>query len=184
LTLYRVLPLNPRAGVEERGGVLWWPRELQGAGRHDNPDLYGCMYVSQSAVAPVAEALAPFRSTGRLLPEMLVRGGFTLALAALAFDGAEALLDLDDPEVLTAEALRPSAIATRDRSVTQAMAADLFRRHPRGSGLRWWSTLEAAWLNVTLFDRAAPLLSVHAVTTLGVEDDLVAEAVDLLGLRP
>jgi hypothetical protein len=49
--------------------------------------------------------------------------------------------------------------------------------------VRWWSTYEAAWINVTIFDRAAPSLSVRTVRALSVEDPDVLEAADFFGLR-
>jgi hypothetical protein len=48
--------------------------------------------------------------------------------------------------------------------------------------LRWWSTLEASWIQVTLFDRALGGLSVHGVRTLAVDDEAVAAAASYLGL--
>ncbi len=178
-----MLPLDRRTAADEPGGALWWPRVLQGAGRHDNPDLYGCMYVSETPVSAVAEVLAPFRGTGELVPEMLVRGDRQLALAGLSLDrGAEALVDLDDGEVLAAESLRPSQVATGHRLRTQAWARGLHVDHPNAAGLRWWSTLEAGWINVTLFDRAAPGLAVAELRTLDADDDAVAEAAAFLGL--
>lgn len=182
MIVYRVLPLDPRAAAGDPGGALWWPRALQGAGRHDNPDLYGCMYVSETPVSGVAEALAPFRATGELVPEMLVRGDRPLALAALSLDPDEALVDLDDGAVLAGEGLLPSMVATRDRALTQGWARELHERHPPAPGLRWWSTLEAAWINVTLFDRAAPALSVAELRTLETGDELVGQAAVCLGL--
>ena len=185
MILYRVLPLDRRAAPADPGGALWWPRVLQGPGRHDNPELYGCMYVSESPVSAVAEALAPFRSTGELVSEMLVRGDRPLALAELSLESADgALVDLDDGAVLAGEGLRPSRVATRDRMRTQGWARDLHERHPGAAGLRWWSTLEAAWINVTLFDRVAPSLSVIDLRTLGTGEDVVGEAAELLGLLP
>ena len=183
MILYRVLPVDRRAAVEDPGGPLWWPRVLQGAGRHDNPDLYGCMYVSETPVSAVAEVLAPFRGTGELVPEMLVRGGRSLALVAIVLDGGDdALLDLDDGSVLAREDLRPSQVATRNRPRTQGWSGNLYEQHPQALGLRWWSTVEASWINVTLFDRAGPALSVAKVSTLRTGDDVVAEAAAFLGL--
>jgi hypothetical protein len=140
------------------------------------------MYVSETPVSGVAEALAPFRSTGELAPELLVRGDRPLALAALSLDAEEPLLDLDDGAVLAGEGLLPSMVATRDRALTQGWARELHERHSLALGLRWWSTLEAAWINVTLFDRAAPALSVAELRTLETGDELVGEAAALLGL--
>ena len=184
MILYRVLPLDRRAAADDPGGALWWPRVLQGSGRHDNPDLYACMYVSEAPVSAVAEVLAPFRSTGELVPDMLVRGTRPLALAALALEGdEEALVNLDDGSVLADAGLRPSQVATRNRPRTQGWSRDLYEQHPEAHGLRWWSTLEASWINVTLFDRAGPALSVAELSTLDTGDDVVAEAATLLGLN-
>ena len=36
-------------------------RPFQGDGRHDNPHVYGCLYLAESAVSSIVEQLAPFR---------------------------------------------------------------------------------------------------------------------------
>lgn len=185
MRLWRVLPWDPSATAEAPGNVLWVPRALQGTGRHDAPDRYGVLYLAEDAVPGVAEALAPFRGTGDLLPDLLVRSGRTLALAELWLDGGSVLVDLDDPAVLAAESLRPSVVATGRRDVTQALAVRQFERHPDAAGLRWWSVLEASWLHVTLFDRAIGALTVHSVHPLEVDDEVVITAAAHLGLaRP
>jgi hypothetical protein len=84
--------------------------------------------------------------------------------------------------VLAAESLRPSEVATNHRPATQGYAARLFDTHPEAAGLRWWSTLEASWINVTLFDRATPSLSVRTVRPLDAADDDVRAAARFLGL--
>src|SRR5271157_3320615 len=43
--LWRLLPWIADAPTNAPGGALWFPRELQGHGRHDNPVRYGCLYV-------------------------------------------------------------------------------------------------------------------------------------------
>jgi hypothetical protein len=113
---------------------------------------------------------------------MLTRMGRALALAELQLDDAAALIDLDDPSVLVRERLRPSHVATTDRTRTRADAARLHDAHPQAAGLRWWSTLEASWINVTLFDRAAGLLRVRAVRHLTQGAEEVAAAARFLGL--
>lgn len=134
-------------------------------------------------VSAVAEMLAPFRGTGDLHPAMLIRSGRELALAELELAGDARVIDLDDPAVLVAESLRPSTVATGRRAVTQAYAVGQFERHPDAAGLRWWSTLEASWIEVTVFDRALPQLSVHQVRTLTIDDEAVIAAASHLGLR-
>jgi hypothetical protein len=180
--LWRTLPLDRRAAADDAGGALWFPREQQGYGRHDNPDLYGCLYVAEDAVSAVAELLAAFRGTGPLTASMLTHLGRPLALAELALPDDANVIDLDDPDVLAAEELRPSRIATRARGITQRLAADLHRAHPDAVGLRWWSTLEASWINRTLFDSAAPAMAVTEVAELRVDDAAVRDAAALLGL--
>jgi hypothetical protein len=182
LNLWRVLPWRAQAPPRESGGPLWFPRELQGLGRHDNPDRYGCLYVSEAAVGASAEALAPFRGAGPLASGMLLRGGLPLALARLELADDAGTVDLDDPRVLAGRGLRPSRVATRRRAVTQVYAARVFEEAPLALGLRWWSTLEASLINLTLFDRAAPHLTLAEVEPLALEHPAVLEAAELLGL--
>jgi len=178
---HRCFACARRARAAEPDGPLWFPRAFQGEGRHDNPDLYGCLYVSAEEVSVIAEQLAPFRGQ-RLAASLLVRRGLPLALAAIELDDAAGLVDLDDPAVLTENALRPSRVATRRRELTQAQARTLFERRPEVAGLRWWSTYESLWANVTLWDRAAAALRVVDVRELTVADPAVREAAELLGL--
>ena len=176
-----MLPLDPSARPREPGGPLWFPRPFQGAGRHDNPELYGCLYVTEQPAAAVAETLAPFRGSGDLTDAMLEQRGRRLALVPLDVPDEATVIDLDEPRVLRSERLRPSVVATRTRSVTQEYAARLFERHVDAAGLRWWSTLESSWINVTLFDRARRLRAGRA-EPLTPEHPAVAEAAELLGL--
>jgi hypothetical protein len=180
--LYRCFAWNERARSDRLDGVLWFPRPYQGDGRHDNKDLYGCLYLSEQPLSCVVEQLARFRGQ-KLLPSLLVRRGLPLALAELELAEDAKLLDLDDPSVLRRERLRPSRVATRAREVTQPQARTLYDRHPDAAGLRWWSTFESQWLNATVFDRAAAALRLVSVRTLTVEDEEVASAADVLGLR-
>jgi hypothetical protein len=59
----------------------------------------------------------------------------------------------------------------------------LFNAHPGAAGLRWWSTWEAAWANITVFDRAARLLRLATVRRLTLDDPVLLEAAELFGLR-
>jgi hypothetical protein len=162
--------------------MLWFPRLLQGEGRHDNPDLYGCLYAAAEPVGAIAETLAPFRGSGRLDPSMLRRAGRPLYLGKLVLADGAGVLDLDDPEVLVREELRPSRVATRHRSTTQRQAARLHQSHPETVALRWWSTIESMLLNLTIFDRGAPMLELEDRRKLSLEDPEVAAAAELLGL--
>jgi hypothetical protein len=180
--LQRCFAWSRRVRPDEPDGPLWVPRVFQGEGRHDNPDLYGCLYLTDREVSAVVEQLARFR-TQRLQAALLRRRGLPLALAALEFSDGVEVLDLDDPAVLVQERLRPSAVATRRRHVTQPQARALHGARPQAAALRWWSIFEASWVNYTVFDRALPALSLVGVRALAVEDESVAAAADFLGLR-
>jgi hypothetical protein len=131
-------------------------------------------------VSGVVEQLARFRGQ-RLVPGMLQRRRLPLAIAELELNDRETLIDLDDPSELVRRGLRPSEVATRRREITQPQALEL-HRNGKEAGLRWWSTYEALWGNVTVFDRAARRLSVLDVRALSVDDPSVAEAAELLGV--
>jgi hypothetical protein len=180
--LWRALPWQPEARPTDPGGALWFPRELQGAGRHDNPDLYGCLYVGEASVSPVAEALAPYRGAGALTAGMLARSGIPLALARLSLPDESHVVDLDDPGVLLDLDLRPSRVASGERAGTQTYAARIFNDALDVAGLRWWSTLEASLLNITLFDRCLARLRIIDVTPLTLGHPAVRETAELLGL--
>jgi hypothetical protein len=180
--LYRCFAWNDHARQADPDGPLWFPRAFQGEGRHDNPDQYGCLYLADRAVSSVVEQLARFRGQ-RLSPALLRRRGLPLAVAELELDGGAQLIDLDDPIVLRRERLRPSRVATYRRDVTQPQARRLHEQHASAAGLGWWSSYEALWMNVTVFDRAAAQLRVHSVRALGIDDPAVVEAADFFGLR-
>lgn len=181
MTLYRCFAWSERARSDAPDGPLWFPRVYQADGRHDNPDRYGCLYLTDREVSAVVEQLAPFRG-GRLIEAMLARRDLPLALAAIVLPDRAQVLDLDDPAVLSEHELRPSLVATRRREVTQPQALALYRRHRFAAGLRWWSVYEALWANVTVFDRAARRLTLKEVRRLTLEDPAVVEAADFLGL--
>ena len=179
MILHRCFGWSRRAAPDESGGALWLPREFQGDGRHDNPERYGCLYLSERLEAAVVEQLARFRGSV-LVPGMLRRRGLPLALAVVELDGRARLVDLDRPDVLAERGLRPSLVATRHREVTQPQALAI---HATGAdGVRWWSTFESLWANVTLFDRAVRRLRVVRVAALAADDAPLREALELLGI--
>jgi hypothetical protein len=179
--LHRCFAWSERARPTEADGALWFPRIYQGDGRHDNPDRYGCLYLADREVSAVVEQLARFRGQ-RLVPEMLIRRELPLGLASLELPDRAQVIDLDDPEVLSDNELRPSLVATRQRNVTQPQALALYRRHRFAAGLRWWSVYEALWANVTVFDRAARRLTLNSMRRMTIDDPAVVDAAALLGL--
>lgn len=182
MTLYRCFAWNADAAPAGPDGPLWFPRAFQGEGRHDNPDLYGCLYLADRPLSAIVEQLARFRGQ-RLTPGFLQRRGLPLAMATLTLERRATIIDLDDPLVLQREGLRPSLVATRDRSVTQPQARSFYERHPRLAGLRWWSTYEARWAHLTLFDRAARRLRLESVRDLTLDEAAVQEAADFFAMR-
>jgi hypothetical protein len=182
LILYRCFAWNERAGPDQPDSPLWFPRVFQGDGRHDNPDVYGCLYVTDREASGVVEQLARFRGQ-RLIDALLVRRGLRLALASIELPDDASLVDLDDPAELRRRRLRPSRVATRDRGITQPQALAAYRETD-AAGIRWWSIHESLWTNYTVFDRATPRLDVQEVRPLTVDDPAVAEAADFLGLPP
>ena len=182
MTVYRCFAWRWAGRDDQPDGPLWFPRVFQGDGRHDNPEAYGCLYLSDRPESCIAEQLAAFRGQ-RLTASMLRRRDLPLALGRLEIRDSATLIDLDDPSVLLRERLRPSQVATRSRSVTQPQALALYRRHPSAAGLRWWSSWEALWANVTVFDRAAAALRVIEVTELTLDHPSLLDAAELFGLR-
>jgi hypothetical protein len=168
--LYRVY--RALDGVDEgaRGGPLYVPRERQGAGRHDSPARFGAYYAARTPEAAVAEAIQVFRGRDLDDDDLEYADGSRLALAALDDSALDELFDLDDPAVLVHEAWRPSSVAGRDRTTTQGMAERAFEAG--AIGLSWWSTLDAAWTNVTLFAERA--LAAGMVTLAGAPERLTA----------
>src|SRR5207244_3504843 len=62
----------------------------------------------------------------------------------------------------------------------QALA--LFRRHRFAAALRWWSTYEALWANLTILERAAHRLRLQGIRAVGLDDQSVVAAAECLGL--
>jgi hypothetical protein len=168
--LYRAFPLGDGADPEEQGGPLYVPRAFQGAGRHDSPDRFGVLYASRSPVSVVAEVVRALR-LHRIARRDLVFEDRPLALASL-----------DDPTELASRRLRPSTVATRKREVTQAQAVALYEQGH--SAFAWWSTIEASWINVTLFaDRAVPHLSMAGEPEpLTLDHPALMEAAEVVGV--
>ncbi|HEY7706185.1 MAG TPA: hypothetical protein VH968_03355 [Gaiellaceae bacterium] len=181
MILHRCFAWNERARAGQPDSPLWFPRVFQGDGRHDNPDAYGCLYLTDREASGVVEQLARFRGQ-RLIEPMLIRRGHPLAIAAIELPDSAELIDLDDPAVLRRRRLRPSLVATRDREITQPQALAAYRETD-AAGLRWWSIHESLWANYTIFDRAVRRLAVREVRRLSLDDPAVADASEFLGLQ-
>lgn len=181
MILYRCFAWDERSRSRSPGGPLWFARPFQGDGRHDNPQAYGCLYLTDREESGVVEQLARFRGS-HLRPRMLARRGLPLGLAAIELSDDRSVVDLDEPRVLVRERLRPSLVATRARELTQRQALELYQRHPEAAGLRWWSIRESQWANFTIFDRARTALRLREVRKLTPDDHAVTAAAEFLGL--
>lgn len=155
MQLYRVFDWDRASFGRTDGGPLFVARTLQGRGRHDKPSQFVAWYCSRDAVSAVAESVQRFRGQAIEDDDFIRPNGRVKALVGFELDDALPLVDLDDPAELSARDLRPSHVASSNRTETQRIAASLFR--DGATGFSWWSTLEAAWTNVTLFyERALP----------------------------
>ena len=154
LALHRVFPWDQRALAGAPFSPSYVPVQ-QGSGRFDLADS-PVLYLGESPEHPVGEVLQGFR--GRPFRDgALRRFGHSLALVRIDVpdDLAAGLVDLDDPARLLALALRPSDVASEDRSRTREIAARLY--DGGATGLRWWSTLSGDWHGVVLFIARTPL---------------------------
>ena len=131
-------------------------RPGQTSGRFDLHDRPPVLYLAESPDQAIGEMLQGFRGR-RIGPAHLVREGHPLALAAVELDArlAGRVLDLTEPMTLARVELKPDALASHQRVVTQGVAR---RLHAAGEvGFRWWSALTGAWHTIVLFsDRFEP----------------------------
>src|SRR5437867_1510120 len=88
-------------------------------------------------------ALDPWTSCGSAGPGPPGLPGSVRALATLDAEKID-VLDLDDARELVRRKLRPSAVVTRERAVTQRWALTIFREK-RWGGVRWWSYYDPRW---------------------------------------
>jgi hypothetical protein len=149
-----VFPWSPEAEPGARFSPAYVP-SAQGSGRFDLPEQ-PVWYLSESPVHAVCELLQAFR--GRPFRDaMLRRFDHPLALVEvhLPDDVSAGLADLDDPRVLLALGLTPSALASDDRMRTQSIAERVYASG--ATGLRWWSSLSGDWHAVVLFLDRAPV---------------------------
>jgi hypothetical protein len=181
--VYRVLAHDPTAAPTEPGGVLYIPP--QGGGRADNPQTYKVRYVGDSPAGACAEAFN-YGAYRQIWSEGMLRGIPALpnSRRVLAwYDLPDTLLpicDLDDPNELLAQELRPSTVITRDYQVSQAWALRLFDAH-RWSGVRWWSYHDARWASMAIWDYL--LVAQHGVEELTLRHPALQEAAHVLQIR-
>ncbi|MGH2755128.1 MAG: RES family NAD+ phosphorylase [Actinomycetota bacterium] len=147
--LHRVFPYLEDAKKGEPGHPLYVPA-TQGSGRVSNPEHYLVLYASDDPSGAVGEAFGNHALwTPALLEGPPLLAGSRRALATYEVEAE--VLDLDDPVALVDREIRPSRVVTRDRSVTQAWALDIFRED-RWAGVRWWSYHRPEWGSFGMWD--------------------------------
>lgn len=180
--VWRVCPWDPAAPPGAAFSAAHVP-PAPGKGRFDLPGVPGgVLYLSETPEHAVAESIQHYR--GQELDEADLRIlGHRLALVDVRLppDVRAGAIDLCDPEVLVRLGIRPDRTASRDRHVTQAIAADIHRAGH--AGLRWWSALVGDWHGIVLFrDRLNPGLEFGAPEPLRLEHPAVREATSALGI--
>lgn len=155
------------------------PRAIQGGGRIDNPALYGALYTADTRAAAIGASLIRFPrwSSDLLQVPSLPDGRRALATLKLTHD---AILDLDDPDALTARESRPSRIASPERITTQGWARSVFEERAF-LGISWWYEVHSLWTIVGLWNTR--YVKVIDVEPLAMDDDDLLEAAHVLG-RP
>lgn len=179
MDLWRVCVWQPGQTDPSRNGhpAYVWPR--QGHGRVDDPrGEYLVLYLGDSAAGAVAEYLGNYaRWTPAVLePPPAAPPESRLGLARFRF--TDDALDLDDPEILSEWALRPSSVVTRDRDVTQRWARAIYDTGEH-AGVSWWSYRDPRWASLGLWDRTGLEVS-DEVDELTLDHPAVLEASEVI----
>jgi hypothetical protein len=152
--LYRVHPYDNSAAQDQPGGALFVP--VGGHNRFDNPKLYHAFYASTDPAGAIIERLGDLDAwnADALLAPKPARVPLPLALSE--YEANVHLLDLANVSTLTHLAVaRATTVVTRDRTATQALAAEAFQLHATDHhGLAWWSYYDPEIVNVILWTLA------------------------------
>ncbi len=141
------------------GGPLYVPRDKQGNSRHDIPQLTGVLYTATTPQSPLAETIKFYRGQTITDRFFIVRKEFHKALVSLDLEDKMPLADLGNAAFLVKRNFSLSESVSRDRQMTQKIAERLYNEE--FSGIRWPSTLNSSWTNVSLFaDRCQRHLSI------------------------
>lgn len=181
MKLYRVFTKIPASdAIREFGGPLYVPREFQGNGRHDIPDD-GIIYCALDAVSAIAENIKGFINLTINNDDFKRKGKAVQALAEMAMTG-ERLIDLRDAKEMVKTKTGPMAIATHDREITKGLCKMIYDKQV--DGFIWWSTIEAKWSNVTLFEsRVKNKIQVQKIIPLTTAMADVKKAAKLLQIK-
>lgn len=186
MLLWRAFPWQPEARSGQPFSPGYVPA-IQGKGRFDLPGSPGgVLYLAETPEHAVAESIQHLRGQRLDDSDLLVQGR-RLALVAGQVPGVlrEAIADLCDPAVLLEMGVRPDETASRERRITQAIAAAV--RAGGRPGLRWWSVFSGDWHTVVIFRGSAEdvgePVAYQQPEALSLEHGTVRDAARALGIR-
>lgn len=165
MLLHRVGPVDLSAAAGEPYHPAFVPRST-GHHRIDNLDLYDTLYLSRDAPGAVAERFGTFPAWGDWLTDH--PGGHRVRLTTFDLDADRPMLDLDHAAALVARSLKPSRVVTRNRTTTQAWAAEAFAERT-WSGVAWWSYYDPDWSSCGLWCPPGEA-TIEGLTVSAVED--------------
>ena len=180
---WRAFPWDSQA---EEGGPFSasFVPAAQRSGRFDLPgEPAGVLYLAETADHAVAEKIQDLRNQ-TLEAGDLPEYGHPLALVevTLAAEVLERLADLCDPAVLAELDIAPDDVCARDRTITRAISAKLYRAGY--AGFRWWSAFFGEWHTLVLFrDRLDPPPAFGSPEPLGLAHPALGQAARALGIR-
>ena len=181
MRVYRVLFHDPSAAPREPGGVLYIPP--QGAGRIDNPTHYDTLYVGDTPAGVCAEVFYRGKYRLKWTTSMLALRRFPHLIRSLAWydldESKMATCDLDDPNELLAQSLRPSQVITRDYDQSQAWALRLYQQE-KWAGVKWWSFNDARWASIGLWQ--TDVVQKYGVDPIAMDHPALAEAAAVLAV--
>ncbi len=186
MKLYRVFDWdNSKKHYSNKpGSPVYIPRDKQGRGRHDIPQIDGMFYCSFSSHSAIAEQLYDFMNIKINDSIFNLSNGWTQALAEIEIKGTIKLADLNDSKLLVKYDIKPSEVVTSDIERTQQLAEFFHRK--KYDGIKWFSSIESSWTNVSLFaSRTHSILkkSVKEITPLSIRMQLVRETCDFIKVK-
>lgn len=148
--LWRVFPWDPGAKPGDPLSPSYIPSQ-SGYGRFDLDRGLDAStwYFAGTPEHAVAERIQDLRNR-TLSDDMLFERGHRLAIVPVDLARRIRPLNLCDPIELARLGVPPDRLAYRDRDVTRAIAARLYRDTP-AKGLRWWSAFFGEWHTTALF---------------------------------
>lgn len=172
MKLHRVYPFQEGVTLNDQGGALF-VSAISTHGRLDNPELYGVLYASTDPHAAIAAVFARLPIWRRAT--FVHATGRPYVLATYDAPDDLALFELNDVDALRSIGVtRPTDVVSRDRDITRVWARTIFERGAF-AGARWWSSDNADWTLLGLWDYSTLGLA-QPVEVLTADGPLVRDA--------